>query len=301
MKLLEKLPSLERLGRIGLVGERKATALLCLGFYTSLFALIAILAGLQMPELMPLYIAMGVIYGVAFFAVAAEWFWGRWFATGLAYWGCTMTGWAIVSLRALPTPLIIFGATHAIIAGCLFGERMAALFDAKPKWRERWKLDEAGVLRLRKSVTRAASSLPALVMFALAPRQDGQGLGWMHSVLPVPLDGAAVLFGLLAAVSLWSLLRTQRTLALLGLGAAGTGLVALALITPAFVTMQPLFVPDLPGPLGMLSAPLTQAVTPVELSAEAFRLLGLWAGGALLFACLPFARPMARFLASRRV
>ncbi len=33
-----KLPFMDTLGSVGLVGERKAMALLCLGFYTTLFS-----------------------------------------------------------------------------------------------------------------------------------------------------------------------------------------------------------------------------------------------------------------------
>ena len=39
-----KLPFMDTLGSVGLVGERKATALLCLGFYTTLFFMIGLSA-----------------------------------------------------------------------------------------------------------------------------------------------------------------------------------------------------------------------------------------------------------------
>ena len=167
-----KLPYMDALGSVGLVGERKALALLFLGFYTTLFFMIGLSARTELPEWVPVFSAMTLMYCVTFFGVAAEWFWGRWFATGLGYWGLTMTAMAWVTTRSLPPAMIIFGGMHALIAVCLQGEKMAVLFDAKPDWRARWKLDDQGVIRVRKSVTRAASSLPALIMFALAPRQE---------------------------------------------------------------------------------------------------------------------------------
>src|SRR4051794_34634365 len=85
-----KLPGLDRLGSVGYVGERKALALLCLGFYTTMFFLIGLSARTELPEWLPVFVAMTLIYVTAFMGVAAEWFWGRWFATGLGYWGCTM-------------------------------------------------------------------------------------------------------------------------------------------------------------------------------------------------------------------
>src|SRR4029079_361479 len=81
-----KLPFMDTLGSVGLVGERKAMALLCLGFYTTLFFMIGLSARTELPEWVPVFSAMTLMYALAFFSVAAEWFWGRWFATGLGYW-----------------------------------------------------------------------------------------------------------------------------------------------------------------------------------------------------------------------
>jgi hypothetical protein len=199
-----KLPFMDKLGSVGFVGERKALALLCLGFYTTLFFMIGLSARSEIPEWVAVFTAMTLMYGVAFFAVAAEWFWGRWFATGLGYWGLWMVGMAWVTTRSLPAPLIIFGVMHGIIALCLAGEKMAAAFDAKPAWRERWKLDDQGVIRVRRSVTRAASSLPALIMFALAPREGQELLGWTAFALVVAGLGGVLVnrtYGVLALLA----------------------------------------------------------------------------------------------------
>src|SRR5258707_12686572 len=121
-----KLPFMDTLGSVGLVGERKALALLCLGFYTTLFFMIGLSARTELPEWVAVFTAMTLMYGIAFFSVAAEWFWGRWFATGLGYWGITMTIMALVTTRSLPPAMIIFGSMHAVAAVCLAGGNIAA-------------------------------------------------------------------------------------------------------------------------------------------------------------------------------
>jgi hypothetical protein len=157
---------------------------------------------------------------------------------------------------------------HALIAVCLAGEKMAAAFDAKPAWRERWKLDEQGVVRVRKSVTRAATSLPMLIMFALAPR-EGAGYALAAGALTLALLG---LGGLLA----------QRTWGVMALGGA-------AATTALLVGLGgPVNVHHLYGMLGfapMVAMPLVVGVVTTVLLAAA---------------ALPFARPMAAYLRHRR-
>lgn len=265
-----KLPFMDTLGSVGLVGERKALALLCLGFYTTLFFMIGISARTELPEWVPVFTAMTLMYGVAFFAVAAEWFWGRWFATGLGYWGMTMMVMAWVTTRSLPPAMIIFGTMHAIIALGLGGEKMAALFDAKPAWRERWKLDEQGVIRVRKSVTRAASSLPALIMFALAPR-EGQGFWLGVAAMSLAVGG---LGGLLTR-------RTWGVFALAGAGAVTAALFAFGGDAQGIAEMYHY------SPLGEAGG---LALTPA---------LGGLAVLLLCAAALPFVKPMASFVRRR--
>jgi hypothetical protein len=268
-----KLPGLDRLGSVGLVGERKALALLCLGFYCTLFFMIGLSARTELPEWLPVFVGMTLIYITAFLSVAAEWFWGRWFATGLGYWGCTMAVMAFVTTRSFPTPMIIFGVMHGLISLCLAGEKMAAAFDAKPAWREKWKLDEQGVVRVRRSVTRMASSLPALIMFALAPREGQDSFGaamFDYSALALCAFGVAAMAGLLA---------TRRTWAVLALGAAGILTVVKSLgvehLWSSHSYLDPAALPS---------------------AGFAFHGLGLFAGAALIAATLPFLVPMAAFL-----
>lgn len=272
---VSNIPGLERLGSIGLVGERKAVALLCLGFYTTLFFMISLSARTELPEWLPVFASLTAIYITAFMAVAAEWFWGRWFATGLGYWGMTVAVMAFVTTKSLPAPLVIFGIMHALISVCLMGDKMAGLFDAQPGWRERWNIDEQGVIRVRKSVTRAASSLPALIMFALAPREGGE----MRAVF---LCSGWVVVAL-ATVGLFGLLR-RRVWSLFAL--AGAGVLALVSVAksgaPLWATASWF------QPPGLLEA------------SGAVRLLGLLGGLGLIAASLPFLIPTARYLLTGR-
>jgi hypothetical protein len=264
-----KLPFMDKLGSVGFVGERKALALLCLGFYTTLFFMIALQAGDGgMPEWTPVFTAMTLMYATAFFAVGAEWFWGRWFATGLGHWGLTMMVLAWVQTRQLPTALLVFGVMHGLISICLGGEKMASLFDAKPSWRERWKLDEQGVIRVRKSVTRAASSLPALIMFALAPRPGEEMLGLAAFALVVT-GFAGVLIN-----------RAYGVLALI----AGAG------ITGALVVFGS-------QPSGV-SAYFSHEYF-ISAGDSTFSLIGIAAAVLVFAAALPFVKPMTKYILNR--
>lgn len=267
-----KLPFMDKLGSVGMVGERKALALLCLGFYTTLFFMITLSArdpGNGIPEWAPVFTAMTLMYGVAFFSVAAEWFWGRWFATGLGYWGLTTTIFSAIMTKSLPTAMIVFGTMHGLTALCLGGEKMAAIFDAKPAWRERWKLDEQGVIRVRKSVTRAASSLPYLIMFALAPREGQMVLGL--AAFALALIG---LGGVLAR-------QTYGVFALVG-GSVATA--ALVLIGHEPSRLYAVYQPELLGHnAGAVLNPM----------------FGALAALLLLAAAVPFVKPMAAFVRRR--
>ena len=49
-----------------------------------------------------MFVALALCYGVAFVGVVAEWFWGRWFATGLAWSGVMIAVAALVMLGWTP-------------------------------------------------------------------------------------------------------------------------------------------------------------------------------------------------------
>jgi hypothetical protein len=70
--------------------------------------------------------------------------------------------------------LAVYGGLHAIVVLMLLGPKMAARYDLQPGWRARFGMDEFGVIRLRKAVTRASAALPSLIIWALGPR-EGEG------------------------------------------------------------------------------------------------------------------------------
>ncbi|MSP61002.1 MAG: hypothetical protein EXR72_11785 [Myxococcales bacterium] len=223
----------------GLIGERKAIALLCLGFYASYFLLMALILGSQAPEWVPLFGGWAACYTIAFFAVAAGWFWGRWFALGLGLWGVLMGG-MILLVDPLPQA-IAFAVMHALIVLCMAGTGMAAAFESRPGWREQSKLDDRAVGRLRTAVILAAVGLPWLILRGLAPSGGSLGLVVL---------GSAGLFGLLRG----------RTWGVLALG--GAGLVALGggLLGTPHATASGVLSPLPFGlPAGLL---LTAAATP---------------------------------------
>jgi hypothetical protein len=273
-----KLPGMERLGSVGLVGERKGVALLSLGFYCTLFTMLTLSARSELPEWLPAFGAMTALYITAFMSVAAEWFWGRWFATGLGYWGTTVAIFSIIMTQSLPPAMVVFGVMHALVALCLAGEKMAARFDARPEWREKWKLDEHGVVRVRKAVTRAASSLPFLVLWALAPRQgeDAFATGVHPASMILLLVVAVLAFGVLVG--------TRRTWALLGLGATGLLVIWKSLASNGSLHTIHSYV----DPAGLPHADCSLAV------------FGALGGVALVAAAVPFVLPILAFLRPRR-
>ena len=252
----------ERLSEIGFERTRRALAALGLSVFVTLYLLVALSA----PEgLGPVLVALAACYAVAFVAVVAEWFWGRWFATGLA-WSGIMVAIASLAIVGWVPLLAIMGGLHVLIVVALAGKTMAARYDLQEGWRQRYQMDEFGVARLRKTVTRAAASLPSLIFWALGPK-EGQGLAFAGALAAVGL----------AAVGLRGVIRL-RSWGVLALGGAcvlvaGFGHVT-AFLAPPF------------GELGALP------------SAIAF--LGPTLAFVLLAsAVIPFAGPLLRFVRNR--
>jgi hypothetical protein len=246
----------ERLGKIGFVQERKALALSLLGIFTSYFLLLVLAVRTEMPEWLPAFAALFAMYFIAFFSVAAHWFWGRWIAIGVGSWGATIAAWGIVQMRELSGPLVFIGITHGLVALLLMGESMGTLFEGRTDWRARFGLDEEGVQRLRKTVTRSASSVPALVLFVLAPRQDDAALIALFAVLGI----GALLAG--------------RTMGLAGLLVAAAGMAGVTIFgSVPSVDTHGLFI-----------------ATPVP------QFLGAYASVALFAALAPFVGPIGRYL-----
>ncbi len=200
---------------------RRIAAVLVLGFYAYFFYI----QGKYLPPAVTNMVwAIAGLYGVALIGVALGWFWGRWFARGLGYWGIVV-GLIMMWQLGLENFLLIWVGSNAAVALLLAGERMAASYDGRTDWRTRFHLDDNGVERLGKSVTRAGMSLPWLIMWLLAPRPNEAG-----AIIP------SIVVLAMASMGLWGLLRA-RTWGLLALGGASIASVAQLAIEPSRAPM----------------------------------------------------------------
>jgi hypothetical protein len=203
----------EKLGALGYERVRRAVAALSLSFFAIVFLFIAF--SVPVPGWQTPFLALAACYLVAFFAVVAEWFWGRWFATGLGWSGIMVAVIAMSNLGWDPS-LAIYGLLHAAVVVPLAGKSMAARYDLQEGWRQRYKMDDFGVARLRKTITRSAASLPSVILWALAPKEPGQGM--LLSLVALAL----VVTGLAGLVRLrtwgWLAVGTSAVVTLLGGG-----------------------------------------------------------------------------------
>lgn len=207
---------------MALVGERKAVASAILALYTLIFFLTAL--SVPDPRLVPFLSSLAATYGLSFFAVVAGYFWARWFAIGLGLYGFS-TGFLLV-WQIGPEPVVLFYAlTHGAISVLLWGPRVAAQFDGRVDWRERFHLDENATHRLGRAVIRVGLTLPFLLAYGLAPRE---GAGQM-----LLAAGAVGLAGL----GIWGLLRL-RTWGVLTMiaGAAAILVTAPSTVTPLAIS-----------------------------------------------------------------
>jgi hypothetical protein len=204
---------LSQLKEVGYEKVRGAVALLAL----SLFGLQYLLLGLVgPPEWRPAFLGLALCYLVAFFGVASEWFWARWYASGLGWSGAMVGLVGLVSLGWHPI-LALFGGLHAIVVAMMLGPKMAARYEQQEAWRKRYNMDEHGVSRLGKAVTRASASLPSLILWALAPK-DGQAL-WLTGAVAA----SAALLGVYGLVRM-------RGWAIPALGVAALGSLGLVIL-----------------------------------------------------------------------
>ncbi len=237
-----------------MIGLRRALALLIL----SLFFFNFLVSGLLGPdELMTMFVALAICYGVGFFSVAAEWFWGRWFAMGLGNFG-TIFLLFVFKLDFEPT-IVFFGVSHLLVTLCLMGEGMAAKYEYSEATAERWNFQEESIALMRRAVRSAGSTLPLLILYALAPRGE-----WLH--LTVLVAAIAGFVGLVRAKT-WGPL-------VLGL----TGAVCLV------------------DGLGLLGAPTIGYLTlGLDGGPMLYGRAGVFAGG-LMLVLVPFVMPMVRYL-----
>jgi hypothetical protein len=195
-----------------LVGERRALASAVMAFYGLLYGVLAILGAA--PELSKALAALAGVYGLAFFALVAGYFWARWYAVGVGLYGVITAGVGMFQIGAEPV-LLFMGGTHLAATLLLWGQKMSLPYDGQTAWRERFHMDEHAVQRLGRSVIRAGVSLPFILLYALAPRPDAASL-------------LASLAGLaLAGLGLQALIRL-RTWGVMALGAAGVTMLSIA-------------------------------------------------------------------------
>lgn len=179
---------------MGLVGERKAIVSAVLLLYALMFMVIAMTAPDE--SLVPYMGAMAGMYGLGFFSVVAGYFWARWFAIGLGLYGLGVG--ALLLWQIGPDPIAVFyTGTHGIVSLLLGGTRMAAQFDGRSDWRDRYHLDESGTQRLGRAVIRAGITLPVLLAYGLAPRESAMDALLVATVVGLPLAG------------LWGMLRLR--------------------------------------------------------------------------------------------
>jgi hypothetical protein len=254
----------EKVNDIGFERTRRAFAALVMSFFVTLFAFIAMGAP---PELKPVFAALALCYGVGFVGVVAEWFWARWYASGLCWSGVMVAIASLVMLGWTPV-LVYYGAAHAVVIALLAGKKMMERYDLQAAWRERYQMDDLGVVRLRKTVTRAAASLPSLIFWALGPK-EGQELAFVGGVAALAL----------AALGLRAVIR-MRSWGVFALGGA-------ALVTAALSQLS--------GVVG----PHCHCLSTAPTYDNALGVFGAIAFAALMLAVLPFAGPVARFIRRR--
>lgn len=240
-----------------LTGERRALAAAILAFYGFLFLIVSLQPP---PGWGACFGGMAAVYGLGFFALVAGYFWARWYAIGLGISGLISAGVSLWQVGMEPV-LLFYGGTHLGVSLVLWGAAMSSDFDGRPEWRERFHLDEGSTHRLGKAIMRVGVSLPYIVMYALAPRDD--------------LDGALLIAAgtTLALAGAWALIRLRTW----GLLAIGTGAAALG-----------------------LTLPTTQVASQLSHTyALNLWLLGVGATFFLASALAPFAAPVARYLRAR--
>lgn len=198
-----------------LVGERRALAAAIMAFY---FLLYGVMAFSQLaPDFTKAFAAISGVYGLAFFALVAGYFWARWYAVGVGLYGVITAAVGMWQIGAEPI-LLFIGGTHLAATLFLWGEAMSQPYDGQAGWREKFHMDDSAVQRLGRSVIRAGVSLPFILLYAFMPRPESASSA---SVV------VSVVAMVLAVAGLRGLLRLK-TWGVLALGAAGALTLAVA-------------------------------------------------------------------------
>ena len=206
------------------VGERRAIAALMFAFWFLLYVMQAVLGGGPLGNL---FFGMAGVYGLAFFALVAGYFWARWYAVGVSLFGVIVAGIGLWQMGP-EFQVLLIGISHATATLMLWGNNMSELYDGQTAWRERFHMDEHAVQRLGRSVIRAGVSLPMVLIYGLAPK-------------PPAMMALSVGALLLVGVGMVALIR-MRTWGVLALGAAGglmLSLFGLQAVTSNALALQP--------------------------------------------------------------
>jgi hypothetical protein len=155
------------------VGERRALAAAIMAFYFLFYGVIAY--SQVVPEFTKAFVAIAGVYGLAFFALVAGYFWARWYAVGVGLYGVITAVVGIWQIGAEPV-LLFIGGTHLAATLFLWGHAMSEPYDGQTAWRAKFHMDESAVQRLGRSVIRAGVSLPFILLYALTPKPDALGL-----------------------------------------------------------------------------------------------------------------------------
>jgi hypothetical protein len=211
------------------VGERRALAAAIMAFYFLFYGVIAY--SQLVPEFTKAFVAIAGVYGLAFFALVAGYFWARWYAVGVGLYGVITAAVGMWQIGAEPV-LLFVGGTHLAATMFLWGHAMSEPYDGQAAWREKFHMDESAVQRLGRSVIRAGVSLPFILLYAFAPKPDGASM--VVSLAAFALVAAG--FPGLLRLRTWGVLALGAagalTLAMVGADIATHGLSALA-IRPA--------------------------------------------------------------------
>src|SRR4051812_50201821 len=94
-----------------LVGERRALAAAIMAFYFLLYGVMAV--SQLAPDFTKAFAAISGVYGLAFFALVAGYFWARWYCVGVGLYGVITAAVGIWQIGAEPILLFIGGAHKA--------------------------------------------------------------------------------------------------------------------------------------------------------------------------------------------
>ncbi len=155
---------------------RRAIAQLVICFYLTIFLLTALLAPGAPARC---FFLLAACYGIAFVGLGVEWFWARWFATGIGVSGA-LSLLALLQVGLDPV-VLVYGVSHALVPLLLLGARIAERYELKPGWRERLNVGEPAVGRLRFVFVVAGIAMPMLIVYAFGTA--GASLGGIAASL----------------------------------------------------------------------------------------------------------------------